>query len=86
MLYVLMGISSWMVWTHGGFARQKLPLTLYGLQLLFNFAWQPIFFIFHNLDLALWDALGVPPFHTWEIGKGIITPCLSCGTNAPSLL
>lgn len=47
-----------MVWTHGGFEAQKLPLTLYGIQLLLNLAWNPLFFVFHNLDLAFWDALG----------------------------
>ena len=57
-LYILMGTAAWMVWTHGGFEMQKLPLTLYGIQLLFNLAWNPLFFLFHNLDLAFWDALG----------------------------
>ncbi|BDA46479.1 Translocator protein [Coccomyxa sp. Obi] len=58
-LYILMGTAAWMVWTHGGFEAQKLPLTLYGVQLLLNLAWNPLFFLFHNLDLAFWDALGL---------------------------
>ncbi len=53
-----MGTAAWMVWTHGGFEARKLPLTLYGIQLLLNLAWNPLFFVFHNLDLAFWDALG----------------------------
>lgn len=49
-LYVLMGIASYLTYmacTNGKKAEQKsakLVLCLYGLQLIFNFAWTPIFF------------------------------------------
>ena len=32
-----------------------MPLKIYGAQLLFNFAWQPLFFIAKRPDLALAD-------------------------------
>lgn len=57
-MYALMGLASWLVWTHGGFETQQLPLTLYGIQLMFNLAWNPTFFLFHKMELAFWDILG----------------------------
>ena len=34
---------------------QKVPLSIYGVQLLFNFAWNPLFFLGRRLDVALAD-------------------------------
>lgn len=58
-LYILCGVSSWLVWTHGGFEKQRVPLMLYGINMLFNLAWNPTFFLFHAMQTAFWDALGV---------------------------
>ena len=62
-LYILCGVSSWLVWTHGGFEKQRLPLTLYGINMLFNLAWNPTFFLFHAMQTAFWDALGTLLLH-----------------------
>lgn len=44
-LYVLMGIASYRVWTAVAVGeRRKQALTLYGIQLAFNFFWTLIFF------------------------------------------
>ena len=43
-LFLLMGISAWMVWRTTGFARGRIPLTIFGLQLALNLAWSYIFF------------------------------------------
>jgi benzodiazapine receptor len=51
-LYSAMGYASWLVWKNGGGA---LPLSLYGIQLLMNFAWTPIFFKKHEIGFALLD-------------------------------
>ena len=59
-IYILCGLSSWLVWTHGGFEEQRVPLTLYGVNMLFNLAWNPTFFLFHAMQAAFWDALGKP--------------------------
>ncbi len=48
-----MAVAAWLVWRHGGWHEQALPLTLYVLQLLLNAAWTPIFFGGHRIDLAL---------------------------------
>lgn len=41
-LYVLMGIASWLVWKKTGLGTY--PLTLYAVQLLLNGLWSPVFF------------------------------------------
>ena len=57
-IYTLCGLCSWLVWTHGGFEKQRAPLTFYGINMLFNLAWNPTFFFFHAMQVAFWDAAG----------------------------
>ncbi|MBR2659070.1 tryptophan-rich sensory protein [Candidatus Saccharibacteria bacterium] len=52
-LYVLMGIASYFIWKKGRDSRKgsdkslsKVALIIYGVQLIFNFVWTPLFFIF----------------------------------------
>jgi translocator protein len=52
-LFVLMGISAWMVWRTTGFARGRIPLTIFGLQLALNLAWSYIFFGVQLIGWAL---------------------------------
>lgn len=54
-LYVLMGLASYFIWQKGRYSRKKsdsllskAALIIYGVQLIFNFAWTPFFFV---LDL-----------------------------------
>ena len=61
-LYVLMGLASYFIWHQGYVSRKKMDkaisktaLWLYGIQLVFNFAWTLIFF---NLGLY-WAAFAV---------------------------
>lgn len=50
-LYILMGIASYLVFTsHGDISRCKSALTCYGIQLFFNFMWTILFF---NLQMYL---------------------------------
>jgi len=55
MLYLLMAIAAWIVWTHGGWRGQALPLGLYIVQLFLNAIWTPLFFGAHRLGLAFLD-------------------------------
>ena len=54
-LYTAMGYASYIVYKNGGGA---LPLSLYGVQLLMNLAWSPLFFRSHEIGFALLDITG----------------------------
>ncbi len=51
-LYILMGIASYLVLTSGKKYRAKTALTVYGIQLFFNFFWSIIFFNLENYLFA----------------------------------
>ena len=48
-LYLCMGVSSYLIVEKG---TPLLPLSIYGAQLLLNWAWAPIFFHFHRIELV----------------------------------
>ncbi|MBS3820420.1 MAG: tryptophan-rich sensory protein [Planctomycetes bacterium] len=56
-LYLMMTVAAWLVWLR----REKEAITgalaVYGLHLLFNAAWSPLFFGLRNPDAALVDAI-----------------------------
>ena len=51
-IYTCMGVSSYLIFKQGGFAAQALPLSVFGVQLLFNWIWSPLFFKFRRMDLV----------------------------------
>lgn len=53
LLYTLMAVAAWRVWSRGGLAAQRVPLALYFVQLGLNAAWTPIVFGAHALGLGL---------------------------------
>jgi len=72
-LYILMGVSSWLVWKQGGFSQQSYPLGAYCFQLALNFMWTPIFFGMKRPDFAfveiviLWLAIAVTIYLFWPV-------------------
>ncbi len=54
-LYTVMGIAAWMVWSRGGFRKQFRPLVLFLIQLFLNALWTPLFFGLHRPALAFAD-------------------------------
>ncbi|MFV0442135.1 MAG: TspO/MBR family protein [Planctomycetaceae bacterium] len=52
-LFVLMGISAWLVWKPAGFKESKTPLSLFAVQLILNVAWSWIFFGMHQIGWAV---------------------------------
>jgi len=60
-LYILMGVGAWQVWKHGGWAAQKDALSLWVFQFIFNLFWNPLFFLKHDMSLALFDIGGMHP-------------------------
>lgn len=77
-LYTMMAIAAHLVWREGGWARQRIPLTLFLLQLLLNALWTPLFFGWHRPDLAfvdiilLWIALALTIRSFWSVNKATI--------------
>ncbi|AXY78709.1 tryptophan-rich sensory protein [Paraflavitalea soli] len=54
-LYLLMGISLYLVLRQAPTTARKNAVILFGVQLFFNFWWSIIFFQFHLIGLALID-------------------------------
>ena len=54
-LYLTIAVSGWHVWREFGFAAAALPLAVYGVQLVLNAVWTPIFFGLHRPDLAFFE-------------------------------
>ena len=52
-LYILIGLSLAMLLHAKGARQRQKTLMLFGFQLLLNFAWSPVFFAMHKVDLAL---------------------------------
>src|SRR5688572_7974466 len=44
LLYVLVGLAGWLLWRSGRSRDRTAALVLWGVQLLLNAAWTPIFF------------------------------------------
>ena len=56
-LYALMGISAWLVWSRTGLGGGKLPLALFVVQLAVNALWSWLFFAAHRGALAFVDVV-----------------------------
>ncbi len=56
-LYILMGISLYVIWQSPSGDARTNALMIFGLQLLLNFAWSFIFFYFRKISGALIDIM-----------------------------
>jgi tryptophan-rich sensory protein len=62
-LYVLIGVSAWLVWRRRGLSGARGPLLIWLIQLMLNAAWSVLFFGLRRPDLAsleivaLWIAI-----------------------------
>jgi translocator protein len=72
-LYIMMGVAAWLVWLEGGWAAQRLPLSLFLLQWALNALWTPLFFAMHLPGLAfveilfLWLAIAATLVTFWHV-------------------
>lgn len=70
-LYTMMAVAAWLVWRRGGFALNRLPLSLFLTQLLLNALWSWLFFGLKNPALAfgeialLWLAIAATLLAFW---------------------
>lgn len=72
-LFALMGVAAWLVWRSGGFGPNRLPLSLFFLQLGFNALWSWLFFAWHLglfalVDIAvLWVLIAATILAFWRV-------------------
>ena len=53
-LYVMLAITGWYLWVHQNRPRGQIILSLYFVQMLMNWAWTPLFFQFHLIQLGFY--------------------------------
>jgi len=58
-LYILLGLAIAMVLHARGAPGRARAIRLFGIQLLLNLAWTPLFFAAHQVTLALWMAVAI---------------------------
>ena len=56
-LYVLMGVSMFLIWNTPKTGLRQKALAIFGIQLFFNFWWSILFFFFHAVFLSVIDIL-----------------------------
>lgn len=54
-LYALIALAGWLAWRPGGFRGKGASFLLYGVQLVLNAAWTPLFFAAGAYEWALAD-------------------------------
>ena len=53
MLYILMGVSLYLVWNKDSdYLQKRCAFILFGIQLALNFIWSPVFFVYQKFLLA----------------------------------
>lgn len=56
-LYILMGVSLYLIWNTPKTAFRQKAIGVFGIQLFFNFWWSILFFSFHQLLFSVVDIL-----------------------------
>lgn len=56
-LYIVMGVSAYLIWSKKDEHKIGVQMTLFFVQLAFNFLWSIIFFRWNNLSLAFYEIL-----------------------------
>lgn len=56
-LYAMIAISGWMVWKASSWPAVAPAMAVYGLQLVLNAGWTPLFFGLRRPDLAFYELL-----------------------------
>ena len=59
LLYICLGLALALILHARGARGRALALGLFALQLVINYAWSPIFFAYHEVDLAFWTIVAM---------------------------
>jgi tryptophan-rich sensory protein len=74
-LYLLMAVAAWLVWSENAAAPVVAPLTFYGIQLGLNSLWSYIFFARKDLPkafveiIALWIMILITTALFWNVSQ-----------------
>lgn len=58
-LYCMLAVSGYVLWQYHHQPKAKLALVFYGLQILLNWAWTPLFFYFHWIGESLFCIMAI---------------------------
>ncbi|MBA2650403.1 MAG: tryptophan-rich sensory protein [Legionella sp.] len=53
-LYTMIAIAGWNLWQHHHHPKAKTALGFYSAQMLLNWAWTPLFFYFHLIEVSFY--------------------------------
>ena len=74
-LYLLMAVAAWLVWSENAVALVLVPLAFYGIQLALNSLWSYIFFARKELSkafveiIALWIMILITTVLFWNVSQ-----------------
>lgn len=74
-LYLMMGMSLWLLVKSGQSALRKMAITFFGVQLFLNASWTPVFFGLHNpifalaLIVLLWIGVLITLFYSLRVHR-----------------
>ncbi len=94
LLYAIMAVSAWMVWTERGWTKARIPLRLFVVQLAANALWTWLFFEWHLGAAAfaeivvLWLLIAATALVFWRIHKlagALLLPYLAWVSFAAAL-
>ena len=68
-LYVLMGIAAWLIWRERYHRSRNAALAAYGVQLLLNAAWAPVFFGARNIGAGLFVIVALWLAIAWTVAR-----------------
>jgi len=74
-LYLLMAVAAWLVWSENAVAPVLVPLAFYGIQLALNSLWSYIFFTRRDLSkalveiIALWIMILITTILFWNVSQ-----------------
>jgi len=50
-LYIMIATAGWWLWQHRHEKQARAPLFFYGVQLIMNWSWTPLFFYYHYIGI-----------------------------------
>jgi len=85
-LYVLMGISGWLVWRERYHRNRNMALGAYGVQLFLNALWAPLFFGFKSVGTGLFVIVALGLSIVWMIREFATLRPIAAWMSLPYLL